>query len=119
VRGLFFKAASPFGAGLFDDQLSILPYQRLELLIIRVVLTNDLNLVWRNVTGHRLAVFSTLEVVVGPVGALPDNAEFARLHSLDLGNLLKELSGRGLIHSEIYTNVYIMRNKKGFPALFA
>lgn len=91
---------------MLDNQLGILSHQRQELLVIGSVLSDHLDLVCRNVTRYGLAAFTTLEVVKRPVEALPDDAEFSRLHALDLGDLLKELSSRGLIHGQIYTYVY-------------
>jgi len=88
ARGLFFKATRPFGAGLLDDQLGILTHQQLELLVVGSVLGDHLRLVCRNIACEGFAAFTTLEVVIRPIGSLADDAKFSRLHALDPGNLL-------------------------------
>ena len=44
----------------------------------------------RHVASNGLAPFSALEAVVGPVGALAHDAEFARFHACNLGDVLEE-----------------------------
>jgi hypothetical protein len=52
------------------------------------VFSDQLSLVNRNIAGESLALFSTLEVVVRPVGSLTDDAQFTRFHALDLGDFV-------------------------------
>lgn len=72
-----------------------------------------MDLVAGNVAAEGLAVFTALQVVVRPVGALANDTEFARLHVLDPGNLLEDMSGVKLFHAgNIYTCIYYsIKNK--------
>jgi hypothetical protein len=93
---------------LLNDELGILTYQRLELLVVSCVLSDQLGLVCRNIAGEGFATFPTLEVVVRTIGSVAKDAEFTRFHALDLGDLLEQLSKSSLIHSwNIYMNIYI------------
>jgi hypothetical protein len=83
---------------LFDDDLGILADQELKLLIVDCVLSHPLDLVAGNVAAEGFALFTALEVIIGAVGALAKNTEFARFHALDLGDLLKEFAGLRLFH---------------------
>jgi hypothetical protein len=71
-------------------------------------------LITRHVAGEILAIFSTLEAVIGPVRTLADDTELARLHVADLSDLLEQYVRRwGLVHgSSIYLRRYFS-NKKG------
>jgi hypothetical protein len=65
-------------------------------------------LVLRDIAAHVLAVLPSLMVVVGTVGALAKEAEFATFHVLDLGDLLEEfLRGSRGDHAEVYSKLYI------------
>ena len=97
---------------MFNDDLSILTNQLLELLIVAGVLGQHLDLIGSNITGTSLALFTALEIVIGAIWALANDTEFARLHALDLGNLLKDLSGIELFHWRKYIFMYILYHKK-------
>src|SRR5436190_21406795 len=60
ARGHFFKFTHPLGAGLFDDELSILAHQLLKPLIIGGVLGQHLNLIRGHIAGESLALFPAL-----------------------------------------------------------
>lgn len=97
---------------MFNDALGILTHQLLELLIVGGVLGQRLDLIGGNVTGAGPALFTALEVVIGAVWALANDTEFARLHALNLGDLLKDLSGIELFHGRKYICMYIYTTKK-------
>jgi hypothetical protein len=73
-----------------DDDLGVLTSQILELLESGDSLLEGRDLILRNIPRDVLAVFPSLVVVVGALRSLPQNAEFAALHVLDLGDLLQE-----------------------------
>jgi hypothetical protein len=73
-----------------DDDLGVLVSQILELLKSGDGLLEGRNLMLRNIPGDVLSVFPSLVVVVGALRSLPQNAKFAALHVLDLGDLLQE-----------------------------
>jgi hypothetical protein len=83
---------------LFDDDLSILTDQFLKLLIVGGVLGQHLDLLRGHIAGESLTLFPTLQIVVRAVWALANDAEFARLHVLDLGDLLQDFSGIEMFH---------------------
>lgn len=90
--------------------------QGLELLIAGGVLAHHGDLVGGNIPGEGFAVFSALEVVIGAVGAVAEDTEFARFHLLDLGDLLEDLRWFELIHGKsLYTCIYFT-TKKGSSA---
>lgn len=97
---------------MFNDALGILTHQLLELLIVGGVLGQRLDLIRGNVTGAGLALFTALEIVIGAVWALANDTEFARLHVLDLGDLLEDLSGIELFHGRKYIRMYTLYHKK-------
>jgi hypothetical protein len=77
------------------------------------VLRHHGDLVRWNVAAEGFALFPALEVVVGAVGTLADDAELARFHVLDLGELLKNLGWRDVIHGRsIYTYIYYSTKKR-------
>jgi hypothetical protein len=80
---------------LFNDELGILADQELKLLVVGSVLGDHLDLLAGNVAAEGFAIFAALEVIIGAVGALAKNTEFARFHALDLGDLLKKEAGIG------------------------
>ena len=97
---------------MFDDELGILADQAFKLLIVGGVLGHLFDLVAGNVAGEGCALLSALEIVIGPVGALANDTEFARLHVLDLDNLLQDLSGVKLFHGgTIYVCIYYTTKK--------
>src|ERR1035437_4769634 len=69
-------------------ECDILPNQGLETLIISRVAGHQLSLFARHVASNGFAPFSALEAVVRPVGSLAHDAEFARFHACNLGDLL-------------------------------
>jgi len=69
--------------------------QALEGLIVGGVLGEHFDLVGRNIAAAGFALLPPLEVIIRPIGALAQDAEFARLHVLDSGDLLEQLSGLG------------------------
>ena len=73
-----------------DDLLHMLLDQPLELLVAGDGLLHGLQLIRRNVAGNIPAVFPGLMIVVGPVGTVAQEAQFAALHLLDLRHLLQE-----------------------------
>ena len=87
--GLFFSAGGPFGSSLSDHLLGVLRHQRLELLIVGGVASDGFGLVGRHIAGDRATVLATLEVVVRSLGTATHDAELARLHPLDLRDLLE------------------------------
>jgi hypothetical protein len=64
--------------------------QRLELRVAGDGLLHGLQLIRRDVAGNIPAVFPGLMVVVGPVGPVAQDAQFAALHLPDLRHLLQE-----------------------------
>jgi hypothetical protein len=88
--GLFFNADIQLGAGLFDDLLRVL----LGELLVSVVTLNGLldlrDFVWGQVAAAVPAIFPGVEVVIGTVRPLTDNAEGAVLHAWDLEDLFDE-----------------------------
>src|ERR1051325_5795519 len=60
-------------------------------------------LLW-NVAADRFAVFPTLEVVIRALRAFTQDTEFARLHTLDLSDLLKNFGQERRFHG---ANIYI------------
>jgi hypothetical protein len=92
--------------------LGILRDQGLELLIAGGVLAHHGDLVGGNIPGEGFAVFSALEVVIGAVGAVAEDTEFARFHLLDLADLLEDLRGFELIHGQsIYVSIHFSTKK--------
>jgi hypothetical protein len=82
------------------------------MLVVSSVLSDQLGLVGWNIAGKGSATFSTLEIVVRPIGSLTDYAKFAGFHVLDLGDLLEQLGSSRLFHTyRIYTYVYILPQK--------
>ncbi len=75
---------------MINYQPSVLGHQFLEVLIVGGVGRDLLGLVPGNVTGESFALLAALQIVIGPIGALPDDTEFAGLHALDLGDLLEQ-----------------------------
>src|SRR5258705_9533487 len=60
-----------------------------------------------------------LQIVIGAIWALANDTEFARLHVLDLGDLLQDLSGIEVLHgANIYLCIYHTTKKEGFGAIF-
>ena len=104
---------------MFNDELGILADQELKLLVVGGVLGDHLDLVAGNVAAEGFAIFTALEVIIGAVGALAKDAEFARFHALDLGDLLKELAGIGLFHGRsIYVCIYYTTKNAPFRGFF-
>ena len=102
-----------------DDDLGVLGDQRLKSLIIGGVLGHQFDLVARNVAADGFAVFSALEVVIRPGGALANDTEFARLHGLDLSNFTKDLRGVSLFHGQsLYLCIYFAIKKLNVLAAF-
>jgi len=99
--------------------LSILTHQLLKLLIVGGVLGQHLDLIWGHIAGEGPAVFPALQIVIGAIWALANDTEFARLHVLDLGDLLQNLSGIEVFHgASIYICIYYTTKKEGFRAIF-
>ena len=72
-----------------------------------------LDLIGRHITADGAAVFTALQVVVRAMGSLPDDTEFARLHALDLGDLLEEMGRRKFFHAgTIYIRIYFVKKKR-------
>ena len=67
-----------------------MPDQGLEKLIIGRVAGHQFGLFARHIASHRFAPFAALEAVVRSVGSLAHDAEFARFHVCNLGDLLEE-----------------------------
>ncbi len=88
--------------------MGVLADQLLKLLKVGRVLTEHLNLIRGNIAGEGLALFPALEIVIGAVRTLANDAEFARLHALDLGDLLKDFSGSEWFHWRKYIRMYIL-----------
>jgi hypothetical protein len=97
---------------LSDDEPGIFVNQALELLIVGGVLGHQFDLVGRNVGGEGFALFAALEVVIGPIGSLAHDTEFARFHVLDFGDFLEDLSSVRWFHRQKYIPIYILRHKK-------
>src|SRR5882762_9619295 len=94
-------------AGLKDDQISIFGHQGLELLVIAGMQSHHGGLISRNVAAHRSTLFAALKVIIRAARALANDTEFARLHLLDLGDLLENLRGEKLFHGHtIYIHIY-------------
>ena len=93
-------------------------HQLLEGLIVGGVLGEHFDLLGRHIAAESFALLAPLEVIIRPVGALAQDAEFARLHVLDVGDLLEELSGLGslrLLHgSSICVCIYSDNKKNAF-----
>jgi hypothetical protein len=66
-------------------------HQGLEVPVIGGVLCHAGDLICGNIKGEGFALFSALQVVIGTVGAVADNTEFAGFHVLDLSDLLEDL----------------------------
>ena len=88
--GLFFSARHSLGPGSCDDELDVLLDQFLEAAIVLDGLLEIAELFGRNVSRHIPAVFVALVVMVRPLGPLPDDADGASIHALDLGDLLQD-----------------------------
>ena len=89
---LFFYADIQFGACFLDDLLSILLG---ELLVLLVALDGLLNLgdfVLGKVAALVFPVFPRIEIVVGAVGPLADDAQATMFHALNLEDLFQERS---------------------------
>ncbi len=87
-----FYTRQPFSARLGSDPPGILVHQARELLVVLRVLSHNFNLVCGHIAADGLAVFTVLQVVIGPVGTLTKDANLAGLHPVDLGDLLEKLS---------------------------
>ena len=95
--------------------MSILADQSLELPIVGGVLSDEGSLVGGHVAGEGFAVFPALQIVIGAIGAVPNDAEFARFHGLDLGDLLEEVSRIELVHvGTIYDHIHLSTKKHHF-----
>ena len=86
----FFLTGKAFLPGLRDDLLGVQINQPLKHPIVLCVLLDSLHLITRHVTTYRFAVLSTLQIVVRPVFPLTHDAQFARLHTFNLRDLLKK-----------------------------
>jgi len=94
-------------------QRDILGDKALKALMVGGVGGDQLSLFPGNVAGDGFAVLTALEIVVGAIGTLADNAELAGFHVLDLGYLLEQrLRRRCLIHAQsIYIYIYYDNEK--------
>jgi len=111
---LFFKAGGPLASRLLDHGPRILGDQGLELLVLGSVLGDRYDLIGRHITADGAAIFTALQVVIGAMGSLPHDTEFARFHALDLGNLLEQIRRRKFIHARnIYVCIYFVQKKRG------
>jgi hypothetical protein len=73
-----------------------------------------LDLIGRHITADGTAAFPALQVVIGAIGSLSHDTEFARLHALDLGDLLEQLRRREFFHGwNIYICIYFVKKKEG------
>jgi len=92
---------------LFDNDLGILTYKRLELLVVGSVLGNQFDLISRNIARESFTAFTALQIIVGPMRSLADSAKLSGFHSLDLSDLLKQLRSSGFVHFVKYILLYI------------
>ena len=109
----FFYADIQLGAGLLDDLLSVLVGKLLVFLVTLDGLLDLRHFVLWQIAAAVFAVFPGVEVVVGTVGSLADNAERAVLHTLDLKDLFDEgLRCERCIHGRsIYIHLYYATKK--------
>jgi hypothetical protein len=98
---------------LFDNELSILSDQDLELLIVGGVLGHRFDLLTRYIAADGLSVLTPLQVVIRPVGALAHNAELAGLHVLNLSDSVEELSAVRMFHGRSICIYIYLFYKKG------
>ena len=84
-------------------------------LVVGGVLGEHFDLVGRNIAAEGFALLPPLEIIIRAVGALAQDAELARLHVLDLGDLLEQLSSLGsvrLLHEQKYIYMHILWQPK-------
>jgi hypothetical protein len=104
---------------LFDNELGVLGDQSLKLPIVGRVETHLFDLVAGNVAADGLAVLSVLQIIIRALRALAQDAELARFHVLDLGDLVKEVSGSSLFHAEnIFISIYLDHKKMHLLTIF-
>jgi hypothetical protein len=83
-------------------------------LIVGGVLGEHFDLLGSNIAAEGFALLPPLEVIIRPIGTVAQDAEFARLHVLDAGDLLEQLSGLGsvrLLHERSIC-IYIYYNNQ-------
>jgi hypothetical protein len=97
-----------------DEDPGIFLDEPLELFITGDGFLKGGNLISGDVTRDVLPIFPGLVVVVGAIWALPEDAELAPFHVLDLGDLLEEdLRSDFSIHGDIvYSKLYTKSTKK-------
>ncbi len=111
----FFYIGCPLRPSLFDHARGELFDQGFKLPIVSGVRGDGFDLVARNVAADRFAVLPALEVVVGPAGSLPNNTELARLHVLNVGDLLENLGrGRCFHDKSIFDCIYFVNKNMPF-----
>lgn len=66
-------------------------HQSLEVPVVGGVLCHAGDLISGNIKGEGFALLPALQVVIGTVGAVADNTEFAGFQVLDLSDLLEDL----------------------------
>lgn len=97
---LFFNADLQLSTCLLNNLLSILLGELLVFLVTLNGLLDGGDFVLREVAALVLAVFPGVEIVIGAIGALADDAEGGVLHALNLKDLFQEgLSGNWIIHT--------------------
>jgi hypothetical protein len=84
-----------FGARLINDALGILLGEVLESAVTIQGFLHGVGLIAGNMTGDILAIFPGLKLVVGPLGTLAHERQFAPFHVFDWSDLLEEL---GRVH---------------------
>jgi hypothetical protein len=104
---------------LFNNELSILSDQSLELLIVGGVLGHRFNLITRHIATDGLSVLTPLQIVIRPVGALAHDAELTGLHVLNLSDSVEELSAVRMLHGRrICIYIYLCYKKGAWKVIF-
>jgi len=93
--------------------LDVLLDQGLKLLVASDRFTQGGDLILRNIPRDVFAVFPSLVVVIGAVGALAEDAEFAAFQVRELGDLVQEnLSVMGVFMGDVYSYLHTLATKK-------
>ena len=97
-----------------DDQLGVLVGQLAILGIASQGFLEFGHLFRRHIAGNVAAIFVTLVVVIGALGALAQDADGAAFHAGDLGDELDQRVGRrfGVHEREVYVIHIYFANKK-------